>query len=163
MLSDNIEKKVREILETQGKGGWLRTNDCANLFAKGNATKKTTFYRWRRDIEKGKVKGFQIVQLPKNVSFIGLDSSSPKKLQELKETCGPPNFIGQGVEKKEENEKVNLELRIRQCKMDIRRLQREYYRTQPQKNSNTQIPFDVQVEIEKKCRKKYGLSPKEPL
>ena len=86
MLSDNIEKKVREILKTQSKGGWLRTNVCANLFAKGNLSKKTKFYRWKLNIEKGKVEGFQIVHFPKNVSFIGLNSANPKTLEEIAKT-----------------------------------------------------------------------------
>lgn len=168
MLPSNIEEKVREIINKYGKGGWLRTEECAKLVSEGNNSNRTRFYRWRKKVESGDIKGFQIIKFTDNVSFIGLDSSSPKKLQELEKTRGPHNFFGQGmetkeVEKTEDREELNLEIRIRQCKMEIRRLEREYYRTQPQKNRNTQIPFDVQVEIEKKCRKKYGLSTKEPL
>lgn len=67
------------------------------------------------------------------------------------------------LEKKEKEKELSLEIRRRQCKIEIRRMEREYYSTQPQKNRSTRIPFDVQVEIEKKCRKKCGLSAKEPL
>ena len=83
MLPANIESKVKEILETEGKGGWLRTNQCSKRYAKGNASERTKFYRWRRQVEKKKVKGFQVMKLPNNISFIGLDSADPKVLEAL--------------------------------------------------------------------------------
>ena len=83
MLAANIESKVKEILETKGKSGWLRTSECAKLYADNNASEETRFYRWRRQVEKKKVKGFQVVKLPNNMSFIGLDSADPKALEAL--------------------------------------------------------------------------------
>jgi len=79
MLPSNIEQEVAEIL---GKNkGWLRTEECAEKYAKGDKTKRTQFYRWRRKVESGKVKNFQIVKLPGNISFIGLCSADPQKLE----------------------------------------------------------------------------------
>ena len=81
MLSANIESKVREILKSKGNGGWLRTSECAKLYANGNDSEETKFYRWRTQVEKNKVSGFQVVKLPDNISFIGLDSADPKALE----------------------------------------------------------------------------------
>lgn len=81
MLVANIEKEVRKILEKEGKGGWLRVAECAKKFAKGDASKETKFYRWRKQVEKRKVPGFQTVPLPKNVVFIGLDSADPRVIE----------------------------------------------------------------------------------
>ena len=47
MLPSNIEDKITQILEKQGKGGWLRTEKCAKLFADNNESERTKFYRWR--------------------------------------------------------------------------------------------------------------------
>lgn len=83
MLAANIETEVREILKKKGKKGWLRVQECANEYAKEPITKKidnskkTKFYRWRRQVEKGKVEGFQVLKLIGNVSFIGLKSADP--------------------------------------------------------------------------------------
>ena len=81
MLAANIETEVREILQKKGKGGWLRVSQCAKLYANGNASKETKFYRWRKQVEKGKVKGFQVVSLPGNIVFIGLDSADPHVIE----------------------------------------------------------------------------------
>lgn len=83
MLAANIESRVKEILETKGKGGWLRTSECAKLYADGNKSEETKFYRWRRQVERGKVRGFQVVKLPNNITFIGLDSADPRILEAL--------------------------------------------------------------------------------
>lgn len=79
MLPSNIETEVRKIL--QKHDGWLRVEQCAKEYAKGNGTKRTNFYRWRKKVEKGKVKGFQVLNFPHNVSFIGLESADPKALE----------------------------------------------------------------------------------
>ena len=86
MLAANIESKVREILKTEGEGGWLRTSKCCKLYAEGNRSEETKFYRWRIKVEEGKVEGFQIVKLPNNITFIGLDSANPKVLEVLSQT-----------------------------------------------------------------------------
>ena len=78
MLPSNIEKEVREILEKNG--GWLRVEECAKEYAKGDDSRRTRFYRWRKRIKKGKVEGFQVVELPGNVVFIGLKSADPNKV-----------------------------------------------------------------------------------
>jgi hypothetical protein len=167
MIATNIESKVRKIIEKNGKGGWLRTSECAKLFAEGNKSAETRFYRWRKKLEKDRDSGFQIVKLPNNISFIGLDSSSPKKLPELEKTRGPNKEL-----EKTKEEKKDLEIRKLRCRMEIRRMERKYsrecqqaYLTDPKKYRarNEPIPFDVQAEIEKKCRKKYGLSTTEAL
>lgn len=81
MLAANIESEIRTIIEKHGKAGWMRTEECAKKYAKGNASKETKFYRWRKKVEEGKVQGFQVVKLPGNISFIGLASANPKQLQ----------------------------------------------------------------------------------
>lgn len=81
MLAANIENEVREIPQKKGKGGWLRVGQCAKLYAKGNASEETKFYRWRKQVEKGKVKDFQVVPLPGNISFIGLESADPHVIE----------------------------------------------------------------------------------
>jgi len=87
MLLGNIEAKVREVLLKKGRGGWLRVQECAKEIAydpiaeKWNGTKRTNFYRFRKKVEKKKVKGFQVVNLPKNISFIGLDSADPSVIE----------------------------------------------------------------------------------
>jgi hypothetical protein len=72
MLAPNIEAEVRKILEKHG--GYLRTHECSKKYAKGNKSLETSFYRWSKKVEKGKVKGFRIVKLPGNLSFIMLES-----------------------------------------------------------------------------------------
>jgi hypothetical protein len=72
MLAPNIEAEVRKILEKHG--GYLRTHECSKKYAKGNKSLETKFYRWSKKVEKGKVKGFRIVKLPGNLSFIMLES-----------------------------------------------------------------------------------------
>jgi len=81
MLAPNIETEVRGILRKKGKGGWLRVSQCAKLYARGNASKETKFYRWRKQVEKGKVEGFQVLPLPGNISFIGLESADPRTMK----------------------------------------------------------------------------------
>lgn len=80
MLATNIETEVRKILQ-KAKGEWMRVGKCAKKYAKGNASKETQFYRWRKKVGKGKVEGFQIVELPGNIVFIGLDSADPRAIE----------------------------------------------------------------------------------
>ena len=81
MLPSNIETEVKEILKK--RGGWCRTEECAKVYAKGNMTKRTRFYRWRKKVDKGKVDGFQHLPLGfNNISYIGLQSADPNKLLE---------------------------------------------------------------------------------
>lgn len=83
MLATNIETRVSEILSTKGKGGWLRAEECADEYAKDkitgeiNGTQKTKFYRWRKQVEKGKVSGFRVLKLQGNISYIGLENANP--------------------------------------------------------------------------------------
>ncbi len=83
MLATIIEVEVKEILESKGRAGWLRVGECAKLYARGNASKETKFYRWRKKVEKGKVKGFQVLVLPGNISFIGLESADPTTIRSI--------------------------------------------------------------------------------
>ena len=91
MLAANIEKRVREIVETKGKEGWIRVQECAIEYAKDAKnnprlnetveTRKTKFYRWRKKVGKGKVKGFKVLLLPGNISYIGLEAAKPETIQ----------------------------------------------------------------------------------
>jgi len=89
MLAPNIDSEVKALLEKKGKGGWLRAQECSKEYAKDpitgalNHSSQTKFYRWRKQVEKGKIPGFQIFKLPGNFSWIGLESSDPKTLESL--------------------------------------------------------------------------------
>lgn len=89
MLATNIEGEVKAIIEKKGNNGWLRTSECAKIYAEGNASKETKFYRWRKQVEKEKVKGFQVIGLLGNISFIGLKSANPLILESLMSTDKP--------------------------------------------------------------------------
>jgi hypothetical protein len=83
----SIEDEVRSIIEKKGVEGWMRVGQCAReyeVLREGNYnTRKTRFYRWRTQVEKGKVGNFQILKFPNNLSFIGHSNSNPKKLASL--------------------------------------------------------------------------------
>jgi len=87
MLPSNIEQQVSKIL--QRNNGWIRKEQCAKQYARDSltgkidGTKRTRFYRWAKQIEKGKVKDFQIIKFPGNISYIGFKSSDPKVLDSL--------------------------------------------------------------------------------
>jgi hypothetical protein len=81
MLATIIESHVKEILKTKGNSGWLRVSTCAKLFSNGNKSQETRFYRWRKQVEDGKVSGFQVLKFPNNISFIGLDTANPNILK----------------------------------------------------------------------------------
>ncbi len=89
MLATNKEQKIRQIIERQGKNGWLRVQACANEYAKDPITGKTNpsletdFYRVRKRIDKGKVESLKLQLLPGNVSYIGLSSADPEVLNEF--------------------------------------------------------------------------------
>jgi hypothetical protein len=80
MLAANI----KEILEKKGRGGWLRVSECAEEYAQEDDSKKTCFYRWRKQVEKGKVSGFQVLKLVGNISFIGLENANPTAIYKAK-------------------------------------------------------------------------------
>jgi hypothetical protein len=81
MLVANIEDCVKEIIEKNGKGGWMRVNECSKKYAQKNPSLETKFYRWLKKVEKGKIKGFQSLSLPKNISFIGLELADPRAIE----------------------------------------------------------------------------------
>jgi hypothetical protein len=87
MLPSNIDKEIEQILRKNK--GWLRTEQCAKQYARDQAngeidgTKRTQFYRWRKQVEKGKNPRFQIITFPRNISFIGLKDADPKALEAL--------------------------------------------------------------------------------
>ncbi len=83
MLATNIEREVREILERKGKDGWLRTTKCAKFYGRGDKSRETYFYRWRKKVQKSKVAGFKVLKLPDNVSFIGLKSADERAINAL--------------------------------------------------------------------------------
>lgn len=73
--TERISREVRKILENT-KYGWMRTNECAKAYSKGNESKRTNFYRWKRKVDKQKIIGFQSIQVGK-ASFIGLREANP--------------------------------------------------------------------------------------
>jgi hypothetical protein len=87
MLVPNIETEVKKILKEKGKGGWLRVHECAKYYridpetGKVNKSRETNFYRWRKQVEKGKVEGFQVLPFPNNIVFIGLKSADPRGIK----------------------------------------------------------------------------------
>ena len=89
MIPGNIESEIKQIIKTKGKDGWLRMQECAKEFAKDPRTKKhnssrrTEFYRLRKQIGKGRVEGLKVLLLPGNVSYIGLSSADPKFVEKL--------------------------------------------------------------------------------
>jgi hypothetical protein len=83
MLATNIEQEVKAVLEKKGKGGWLRVGKCSKIYGNGNDSKETSFYRWRKKVENGKIENFQVLKLPGNISFIGLKGADPKALEAL--------------------------------------------------------------------------------
>jgi transposase-like protein len=87
MLPSNIDKEIERILRKNN--GWLRIEQCAKQYARNrvsgeiDGTKRTQFYRWRKQLEKSKNPRFQIITFPRNVSFIGLKDADPKELKTL--------------------------------------------------------------------------------
>ena len=86
--SGNIEDQVRTIIGKKGADGWIRVSKCEKEYEKSSidensGTVRTKFYRWLARVEKRKVPEFQIIKFPNNLSYIGLTSSNPKKLDYL--------------------------------------------------------------------------------
>jgi hypothetical protein len=79
MVTPTTSIEVKKIL-TKTPDHWLRLEECAKKYSKGNSRKKASFQRWRTKIEKDKIKDFRIIKLPGDVSFIGLGNSDPKQL-----------------------------------------------------------------------------------
>lgn len=85
---DEPEQKIKQIIEKYGEKGWVRTQVCADKYAKDfagkiNKSEKTKFYRFCRQIGKGKVDGLRIQKLPCNISFIGLRSADPEFIKDF--------------------------------------------------------------------------------
>jgi len=59
----------------------MRVNECSKKYAQKNPSLQTKFYRWLKQVEKRKVKGFQSLKLPNNISFIGLESADPRAIE----------------------------------------------------------------------------------
>jgi hypothetical protein len=88
MLPSNIESEVKEILENKGKAGWLRMGECEKAYLKlksreNQGTVHVRFYRWTKEIEQKKVRGFQIVKFLSNISHIGLATADPSVLDSM--------------------------------------------------------------------------------
>ena len=172
MLATNIESEVRRIL-AKSKGGWLRVSECAKEFAKENASEETRFYRWRKKVEKGKVLGFQVVKLPGNISFIGLDSADPKTLESLifEDKKTKLNFE-KGLnffdwwekraerkkwERENERELVNREIAEVKSRRAIYHEKFKIYQKLPLEKRNNPLPIEQEKAMEKKWRRYYGL------
>ena len=178
-----MEEQVKGIIERKGEAGWLRTQECANEYAdlavgkpwikETRESRKTKFYRWYRKVKNKKVEGFQVLMLPGNISFIGLDGANPETIETLisgdKRT--KPNFeSGRGffnwwerraerksLERQRERELIEGELRELDCKAAIRREILEIYDKLPLEKQDEPLPVDQEKAIEKKWRKYYGL------
>lgn len=85
----NLETVVRKYLTE--KGGWARVEECAKQFSKGDGSKRTSFYRWRKKIEQGKVEGFQTLTLPGNMTFLGLEGADPNRISKI--VISDPNIL----------------------------------------------------------------------
>lgn len=142
MLPSNIEAEVREILLTKGRDGWLRIGECEKEYVaktktgENKGTRRQKFYRFRKRVERKKVKDFQYISLPKNVAFIGLDSANPssiesfvsedKKLRSLKKSLGFFDWLEHRAERKQlEKEKFDLDLDLEACVLEHMFIMRE--------------------------------------
>ncbi|MFX1355427.1 MAG: hypothetical protein ACFFGP_15850 [Promethearchaeota archaeon] len=141
MLPRNIETEVKEIL--QKHDGWLRVEECARAYAKGNGSKRTKFYRWRRQVEKGKVEGFQILKFLNNVVYIGLKSADPNRVHE-------ENLLTEKPSEKNDLGKAPVESRMVWCNQAIRREENLLDDNDPQY-------YKKLNKIQTKYRKEYGL------
>jgi len=183
MLAANIEEQIKEIIEKKGKAGWLRTQKCANEYADLAANKpwiketresrKTKFYRWYKKVKKGKVKSFQVVMLPGNISFIGLKEANPQMIEalisedkEVKRNVetghGFFNWLERraqrkSLERQRERELIEREIKELDCKAAIRQEISEIYEKLPLEKQDEPLPIDQEKAIEKKWRKYYGL------
>jgi hypothetical protein len=184
MLLSNNESEIKKIIEDKGKDGWLRTEHCAKEFAKDPKTKKynhsrrTKFYRICRRIKDQKVEGLKVLLLAGNISYIGLSSADPKiigdyvssnkkasrnvrtglKFYEWRER----RVDRKKLERKEADERIDLELRTLGARCRKREMIREYYITNAHKG-NKSIPQKIIAEIENECKKQFGLSETDTL
>lgn len=92
MLPGNgdMAEKVTKAIETHGKKGWLRCQECAKIVAKDsfgrvNESERVRYMRWKKQVKKGKVEDFRAYILPGNISYIGLKSSRVEDIKEFKE------------------------------------------------------------------------------
>ena len=138
MLSGNNELEIKQIIENKGKDGWLRVQECAKEFAKDPTTKRfnnsrrTKFYRIRKQIEKGRVEGLKVLLLPGNVSYIGLSSADPEAIERLiskdkKTSRNVKTGLGffDWLEQRAERKHQERELELSRSEKRISRLERE--------------------------------------
>jgi hypothetical protein len=93
MLATNIRQRVVEIIKAKGKGGWIRVQECAKEYAEAAKinpkikenpeSRMTKFYRFRKQVEKGKVEGLKVLLLAGNISFIGVSSADPQVIEKI--------------------------------------------------------------------------------
>ena len=180
MLPSNNEFEIKRIIEENGKDGWLRTEECATKFAKDPTTQKynhsrrTKFYRIRKQIEKGKVEGLKVLLLAGNISYIGLSSADPKVIgdyvsEDKKASRNVKTSLKfyewwerradrKKLERKEEAEQIDLELLI----ISARRRKRQMINELNLKDWEN-LSIDKEREIDASCRREYGLPPNTPL
>lgn len=90
MSTQEIEDRVRQIIESKGREGWIKATECAENYARGETRKaidvgeKREFYRWLKRVMKGQVKGFQIFSLPGYHLMLGLMSADQKVAEALR-------------------------------------------------------------------------------
>lgn len=162
---DRISVEVKGVLEKKGKEGWLRVGECEKEYVartplgENKGTRRTEFFRWRKQIG-NKVKGFQVVELPKNIVFIGLDSANPHIIESFivkNKNLRPSIKIGFGLFdylrwRKEYGDKKSDE--------KIRRLEMEGNIILEKMQLSEDDPKFLKKckEIEDKWKKKYGFT-----
>ena len=178
-----MEEQVKGIIERKGEAGWLRTQECAKEYAdlavgkpwvrETRESRKTKFYRWYKKVKKGNVKGFRVVMLPGNISFIGLNDANPELIEalisedkELKRNVeSGRGFFNwrerraerKSLERQRERGLIEREIRELDCKAAIRREILEIYDKLPLEKQDEPLPVDQEKAIEKKWREHYGL------
>jgi len=90
VLTQEIEDRVRRIIEAKGRKSWIEAAECAETYAIDDARRitdvgeKREFYRWLKRVMKGQVKGFQVFSLPGYHLMLGFKSADRKVAEALK-------------------------------------------------------------------------------
>lgn len=166
MLPDNIESKVKNIIALKGDHGWIRSQECALAYAKDatgkiNPSEKVKFYRWRKQVEKGKVDGFQAKTLAGNIAYVGLSSADPRVLdpsasgdKRFERSIKPKFGFFEWLKYRDERERKQIDENIAQIQCRI-----EAHEALEDMKLWTDDPeYHKKVEeVKERYRKKYGL------
>lgn len=177
MLPGNgdMAEKVRKAIETYGKKGWLRCQECAKIVAKDifgrvNESERVRFMRWKKhQVEKGKIEDFRAYSLPGNISYIGLKSARVEDIKEFKEasdfiegkksvkqSASSLSFF-QSLERWNELKHVARSRKDEQIEKKVRSLECEREILHEIMDLPDQHTPDEEWQIRKKWRERYGL------